>query len=116
MNVTGRQTIFVKEHNGRNGSWKSYTTAVSHKDESGQWDNDYYEVIFAKNAKGYEIADKTKIEIKSGFLSCRSYTANGGDKKVVSQIVVTDFNFVEQPTANDFPAPLEAVRTDDIPF
>lgn len=116
MNVTGRQTIFVKEHNGRNGTWKSYTTAVSHKDENGNWDNDYYEVILAKNARGYDIADKTKIDILNGFLSCRSYTAAGGEKKIVSQIVVTDFNFVEAPTAKDVPAQYEAVRTDDIPF
>ena len=116
MNVTGRATVFVKEHQGRNGAWKSYAIAVSHKDESGTWDNDYYDLVFAKDAKGYEIADKTKIEIKSGFLSCRSYKTADGGKKVVSQIVVTAFDYVEEPTARDVTAQYEAVRTDDIPF
>ena len=116
MNVTGRATVFVKEHQGRNGAWKSYTTAVSNKDESGNWDNDYYEVVFVKNAKGYEIANKTKIDILDGWLSCRSYQTADGEKKIVSQIKVSAFNFVEEPTARDIPSQYEAVRTDDIPF
>ena len=114
MDIKGIQMIYATKHESRNKTWFSYTTSINHKNED-EWDHDYYEVVFVKDAKGYDIPDKTKIDIKDGFLSCRSYIDKGGEKKIISQMIVQNFDYVEEPTENDVKG-YSKLNSEDIPF
>ena len=115
MNVTGTQMIFAKEHKNDSGTWYSYSTTVSKKQEDGSWKSDPYEVIFVKDAYGTVLADKTKINITDGFLSFRTYEANGKEH-IVSQVIVKAFEVVEGQPVHTEPQGYTALSQDDVPF
>lgn len=115
MEVKGKTKIFATQHESSTGTWYSYRTSVGNKKEDGTWDNDTYEVVFAKDVKGAVIPNGTVIDITSGFLSCRSYTDKGGEKKVVSQIVVMGFDMGSIPTGG-FSGGFSALGENDVPF
>ena len=79
--------------------------------------NDGYEIVLAKDAKNMVIPDGAVIDITDGFLSCRSYTDKGGEKKVVSQMVVMGFKMVagQKTEETGFGGGFTALA-DDVPF
>lgn len=119
MKVTGQAMIFANKHESMNGTWYTYATGISSKREDGSYASMYIDVRFRK---GVTVENKTKINIKDGFLTMREFTANGGD--VVKRIVlmVMDFDLVEESAS----APAEpkaetqsgftALSETDIPF
>ena len=109
MQVSGKIRVFRKTHEGRNGTWYSYSTSIGSKKQDGTWVNDYYEVTFAKEAKDAVIEDKSVIDVKDGFLGCRSYQDTGGKEVVISQIVVTKFDVADI-------GGFTALTDDDVPF
>ena len=111
MDVRGKMRVFRREHNSQNGTWYSYSTSVGSKKQDGTWINDFYEVSFIKDAKDAVIPDKTVIDIKDGFLGCRSYMDAGGHEIVVSQIVVSAFDVADAPTEG-----YTALTDNDVPF
>lgn len=121
MKVTGQAMIFANKHESMSGTWYTYATGISSKREDGSYASMYIDVRFRK---GVTVENKTKINIKDGFLTMREFTANGGD--VVKRIVlmVMDFDIVEESGFASAPAePQEetqsgftALSDDDIPF
>lgn len=119
MKVTGQAMIFANKHESRNDTWYTYATGISRKREDGSYASMYIDVRFRK---GVTVENKTKINIKDGFLTMREFTANGGD--VVKRIVlmVMDFEIAEESGS----APAEphaetqsgftALTESDIPF
>ena len=81
MNIIINNTmIFAKENNGK----MYYRAGLSTKDKDGKYVNGYIDV---KLPKDISLADKTKINITSGFLSFYK----GKDKKDNFYIVVQGF-------------------------
>lgn len=58
MNITGKTMIFKSEY--------GYSTAISNKNQEGQYDKMYLQVQLPK---GVELENKTMIEIQNGFMS-----------------------------------------------
>ena len=78
MRINGENVMIFKNENGR------YTTSISNKKEDGSYENAYLQVQFRK---GVELENKTKINIKDGFLTFfRTQEGN-----IVYKIVVLDF-------------------------
>lgn len=121
MKVTGQAMIFANKHESMSGTWYTYSTGISSKREDGSYASMYIDVKFRK---GVTVENKTKINIKDGFLTMREFTANGGD--VVKRIVlmVMDFELVEESGFASAPAEPQteqqsgftALSETDIPF
>ena len=123
MKVTGQAMIFANKHESMNGTWYTYATGISSKREDGSYASMYIDVKFRN---GVTVENKTKINIKDGFLTMREFTANGGD--VVKRIVlmVMDFEIAEPQESGFASAPAEpqtetqsgftALSDEDIPF
>lgn len=121
MKVTGQAMIFANKHESMSGTWYTYATGISSKREDGSYASMYIDVRFRK---GVTVENKTKINIKDGFLTMREFTANGGD--VVKRIVlmVMDFEIAEESGFASAPAEPQAetqsgftaLSDDDIPF
>lgn len=77
MNILGKTMIFKSEY--------GYSTAISKKNQEGQYDKMYLSVQLPK---GIELENKTMIEITKGFLSF--YNTKDGLPKI--KIVVMEFS------------------------
>lgn len=107
--------IFKNVNNGKT----FYSIGLSRKDAEGNYMNGYMTCRFKKDV---ELADKTKIMIKSAFL-----TFYLKDKITVPYIFISEFDFVdtsiqtmknegvEDPYAN-FGNSIKADELDDLPF
>lgn len=111
MQVSGETMIFRNAHEGRDGTWYTYATGVSSKRKDGTYANKYIDVKFRK---GVVVEHKTKINITDGFLTLREYTANGGDVQTVLEIMVLDYEVVNNDTGNT--TGFSALNYDDVPF
>lgn len=76
---TGQAMVFAKEYDGRT----YYSTSIGKKKQDGTYENGYIDLQFKK---GVEIPNKTKIDIKNGWL-----TFYLKDKKPTWQIFVSEF-------------------------
>lgn len=95
MNITGKIMIFKSEY--------GYSTAISNKNQEGQYDKMYVSVQLPK---GVELENKTMIDITKGFISF--YKTKEGLPKL--KLVILDFE-----TENKI-EPTEAEIIDDLPF
>ena len=111
-------TVYRNEHESREGTWYSYSTPASNKDENGKWKSKWLEVVFAKGAKGTVLENKTRIDCTDAFLGSRSYTVKGGEEVIVPQIVVMAFETVgePQPVPADPMTGYAALSEDEMPF
>jgi len=89
MKVSGETMIFRNAHESMNGTWYSYATGVSSKRQDGTYANTYLDVRFRK---GVVVENKTKIDIKDGFLTVKEFTANGGETVKRLELMVLDFD------------------------
>lgn len=92
MNITGRTLIFKSDY--------GYSTAISKKDQEGNYERMYLSVQLPK---GVELENKTYIEITKGFLSF--YT----DKNGLSKVKVVVMEFQEDYEKEE----REAIQTED---
>jgi hypothetical protein len=76
MNITGETLIFRNEF--------GYSTSISRKNQDGEYEKMYLSVQLPK---GVELENKTKINIKNGFLSY--YNTKDGLPKI--KIVVMEY-------------------------
>lgn len=76
MNITGRTMIFKSEY--------GYSTAISNKNQEGNYDKMYLQVQLPK---GIELENKTMIEIQKGFITF--YKTKEGLPKI--KLVIIDF-------------------------
>ena len=107
-------TVYKNAHEGKDGTWYSYSTPAASKDESGEWDSSWLDVVFAKGAKGTVLENKTRIDCTDCFLGHRSYIAKGGEKVKVPQVVVMAFDIVGEPSAE--PTGYTALDESEVPF
>lgn len=77
MNILGKTMIFKSEY--------GYSTAISKKNQEGQYDKMYLSVQLPK---GIELENKTMIEITKGFLSF--YNTKDGLPKI--KVIVMEFS------------------------
>ncbi len=108
MQVNGETTIFAKAHEGRDGTWYTYSTGVSSKRQDGSYTNAYLDVRFRK---GVVVENKTKIDIKDGFLTVREFEVNGETRKKI-ELMVLAFDIAEGGNTTGF----TALRDDEVPF
>ena len=92
MNITGKTMIFKSEY--------GYSTAISNKNQEGQYDKMY---ISVQLPKGIELENKTMIDITKGFITF--YKTKDGLPKI--KLVIMDFNTEEKQ---------EDYTQDDLPF
>lgn len=76
MNILGKTMIFKSEY--------GYSTAISNKNQEGQYDKMYVSVQLPK---GVELENKTMIDITKGFISF--YKTKEGLPKL--KLVIIDF-------------------------
>ena len=109
MQVSGETIIFRNDHDGRDGKWYTYATGVSSKRQDGSYVNDYLDVRFRK---GVVVENKTKINIKNGFLTVREFTVNGAPRKKL-ELMVLEFDISDfVPEQQGF----TALSDSDVPF
>lgn len=72
-----------------------YSTSLSKKNQDGTYVNAYISVAFKK---GVDLQNKTKINIKNGFLTFDQYERDGS-KITNFKLFVTDFEIAGQKTA-----------------
>ena len=115
MQIRGKTTIFANAHESMNGTWYTYATGVSSKKQDGSYVNAYLDVRFRN---GVVVENKTKIDIKDGFLTVKEYTKNGGETVKKLELMVLDFELVDGGAGHygsDEPSGYTAL-SDDVPF
>ena len=111
MQVSGETIIFRNDHDSPNGKWYSYATGVSNKRQDGSYVNAYLDVRFRK---GVVVENKTRINIKNGFLTVREYTSNGNTGKKL-ELMVLEFETVSGEPAQTTEG-FTALSYDEVPF
>lgn len=94
MNILGEATVFKNDKG-------FYSTTISNKKEDGSYENMRVSIGFKK---GTEIENKTKINIKNGFLSF--WKNKDGLPQI--KIVVLEFETLNSNSEEEY--------TDDLPF
>ncbi len=95
MQITGNTMIY---NNG-----KGYYTSIGNKNTDGTYENMFISVNFKK---GIELPNKTKINVKNGFMSF--YKTKDGLPKL--KIVITDFEEIKNENQT------EEIEQFDLPF
>lgn len=88
MRVSGDAMIFRQAHESADGTWYTYATGVSSKKQDGTYSNMYMSVRFRK---GVMVENKTKIDIKDGFITVKEFITNGGETVKRPEIMILDF-------------------------
>ena len=107
MNINGEMIVFRNEHDSPKGTWYSYATTIAKKREDDSWLRTRLDVMFRKDVV---VENKTRINVKDGFLTVREYMKDG-QTKTIPVAMVLDF---EEMTGN--PTGFTALSTDDVPF
>ena len=89
MQVSGDAMIFRNAHEGKDGTWYTYATGVSSKKQDGTYANMYLDVRFRK---GVTVENKTRIDIKDGFLTVKEFIASGGETVKKLELMILDFD------------------------
>ena len=97
MEIKGKTMIFKND--------RGYSTTISNKKEDGSYENMFIPVNFKK---GIEVPNKTKIDVKNGFLSF--FKTKDGLAKV--KMVIMEFDTEENYIPNDE----EVLEPDMLPF
>lgn len=105
MQIIGDMTVFRNEHDGKDGTWYTYATTVAKKREDGSYARVYLDVRFRK---GITVENKSRLNVKDGFLTVREYKQNG-ETKTRLELMVLDFDYGE-------PVGYSAISDSDLPF
>ncbi len=106
------ETIVFKNDKG------FYSTSMSNKKMDGTYDNGYMGLNFKK---GTDIPNKTKINVKNGWLTFNKYeNKNTGKQETYWYIFVNDYEIIgnnnSQPVAKKEQNDFIAADSDDLPF
>lgn len=115
MQISGKTMIFRKDHESRDGTWYSYSTTVSSKRQDGSYINAFMDVKFRK---GVVVENKSKINVKDGFIAAREFTANGGQTVQKPELVILEFDLDEpvEEEVEEEPSGFSALTDEDMPF
>lgn len=77
---------------GRKGQCRYvFSTPVGQKNENGEWDNLYIDIVFPKEDK-IAFEGSAIVKVEDGFVTF--YTSRSGEKKV--KVVLLDYDFIEE--------------------
>lgn len=77
---------------GRKGQCRYvYSTSVGQKNDNGEWDNLYIDIVFPKEDK-IAFEGGAVVKVVDGFVTF--YTSRSGEKKV--KVVLLDYYFIEE--------------------
>ena len=103
VSASGETMIFRNEYQGKS----FYSTSLSKKLADGTWENGNIGVQFRKDV---EMHNKTKINVKEGFLTF--YKTKDEKPKAVHYLFVLDFDVVD----GQVPAGFTEIPDDETPF
>lgn len=118
MEIKGKMNLFVEVKGKGEETFKVFSTSVSNKDKDGKYTNLSLQVNFAGEKFPKEKTDKLEegfcytIDVKSGFITCRTFEDK--DKKIQKRVclVITDAKIESKKKINK-----KAPETDDdLPF
>lgn len=92
--VSGKAIVFGNTFKTKKGSFISYSTTISSKNEDGDYDRVYVKVRFKKDDDP-ETEGRFDIKIKSGFLAVDAYENKKGDQVTQPVLVVTDYEVID---------------------
>lgn len=92
-NVNGAMRVFGKPRTTRNGCYMTFSTSIGRKDDSGQYKNVYFDVLFRKGEQP-DIEGEFHINIKDGFLTLREFPNKDGGITVNPAVMVLDYDFI----------------------
>lgn len=112
IDVKGKNCkLWIKEREGRNGAWKTYSVSVSRKDQSGQYINSYQDVSFTKNVDVSDIPNGTVFDFE-GWLTPKTFKDRDGNEVRRTIIMINKASFELSDGYGDSFAEAEG----DIPF
>ena len=79
--------LYAREVNLRTKSFMSFSTSIGKKNENGEYDNVYFDVLFKKNEAPDVDEGRLQIKINSGFLTLSVYN----DGSVHPAVMVMDY-------------------------
>ena len=103
MNITNEHEVTIYRFDGEYGA--TYSVGLSKKKQDGSYKNGY---ISCKFKKGVDIQNKTKLFIKSAWLSF-----NLKDKKTVPYIFINEYKTLDE-AINPPKESKESVKLEDI--
>ena len=114
MQISGQATVFATERDSSNGKWYTYQIGVSSKKEDGSYVNAYIDAMFRR---GVVVENKSRINIKDGFLTVREFMKNDGTKQKKLSVMILDFDMADGFTVHaEEHEQYTALNYDDVPF
>lgn len=118
MEIRGKMNLFVEVKGKGENTFKVFSTSVSNKDKDGKYTNLSLQVNFAGEKFPKEKTDKLEegicytLDVKSGFISCRTFEDKDENLQKRVCLVVTDAKIESKKKVNK-----KAKDTDDdLPF
>lgn len=118
MEIKGKMNLFVEVKGKGEETFKVFSTSVSNKDKDGKYTNLSLQVNFAGEKFPKEKTDKLEegfcytLDIKSGFITCRTFQAKDGSTQKRVCLVITDAKIESKKKINKKAKDTE----DDLPF
>ena len=119
MEIKGKVNLFVKNVKGNDGKeFKTFRTSIGSKNQDGKYLNVSCKVKFAGDKLPKEKTDKLEekymytLDVKSGFVSCKSFTRKDGTTFNDVVFVIQDAKIESKKEISK----KNEVIDDDIPF
>lgn len=110
-NIRGSMIIWAKEratkYKGKAKKWLTFSTSIGKKNEDGEYDNIYFDVLFKKDAAPHVDEGMHEIIINKGFLTLSTYK----DGSIHPAVMVLDYERALRAKVD-----VENEDSDEIPF
>ena len=91
-NVKGLMRVWATERGNKKKSWLSFSTSIGKKNDSEEYDNVYFDVIFKKNEAPEVEEGAFEINVKKGFLTLTVYS----DGSVHPAVMVLEYDIKDE--------------------
>lgn len=92
--LAGIMTVWGNQKESQRSEYIIYSASVARKDDDGNYDNLYFDVLFRKG-EAPEIVGRFTIDIQSAFLTLRSYKNRRGEIVKNPAVMVLEYDVVE---------------------
>lgn len=106
-NVKGVMRLWATERKRKAKTWLSFSTSIGKKDDEGEYDNLYFDVLFKKDDAPNVGEGPCEINVKKGFLTLSIYN----DGSVHPAVMVLDYELKGEDKGK-----AEEKAEDEIPF
>ena len=72
-NIKGLMRLWATERKRKSKTWMTFSTSIGKKDDAGEYDNVYFDVLFKKDDAPNVNEGPHEINIKKGFLTLSVY-------------------------------------------